>query len=144
MRSPMGTDENYGAEGKVRRGNGIRPFLPLMGFLLIVSFGAMSYVLGPMLYQQFGASLGLPADVGPIFFGVVIFVILLFVSFMLYAMFAPKKPKAARGLKVGVTERDLANERKAIEAERAARKKMKRKVNADMARTRTQQAKGKK
>jgi membrane protein insertase Oxa1/YidC/SpoIIIJ len=127
MHNPLGTDEEYSAYGRVKQRRSIRAFLPVMGLILIVCFGAIAWVLAPMLYNLLGASLGFPANWGPLFFGVVVFVVLLFFSYVLYAMFAPRKAR-------GINERDLEKERIAYEKMRRAKRKVKRNNAIEMGR----------
>lgn len=131
MHNPLGTDEDYSAYGRVRQRRSIRAFLPIMGLLLMVCFGAIAWVLGPMLYNSFGLNLGMPADWGPVVFGVTIFVVLLFLSYVLYAMFVPRRAK-------GISEHDLEKERATREQIRRAMRKNKRKVNIERSRTQQQ------
>jgi type VI protein secretion system component VasK len=134
MHNPLGTDEDYSAYGLVRQRRSIRAFLPVMGLLLIVCFGAIAWVLGPLLYNAFGSNLGMPADWGPVVLGVTIFVVLLFLSYVLYAMFVPRRAK-------GISEHDLEKERVAREQMRRAMRKNKRKVNIERHRAREEQEK---
>ncbi len=61
--SSMGTDEEYGSSGRVKRSKGVKPWLPLIGLLLMLSFGAMAYVLSEPLYNAVASSFAM--DITP-------------------------------------------------------------------------------
>ena len=123
----MMTDEDYKASGKKRKSRGIAPYLPILGLILAIALGAISYVLGEPVANIVAQSVYFPDfEAAAWIMRVIIFVILLLIVGMLYAMAAPKKAKA-------VTERDLNRERRAATAEKEARRKTKRKANKKMA-----------
>lgn len=129
--SSMGTDEEYSSSGKFKRSKGIKPWLPVIGLLLLVSFGAMAYVLSEPLYNAVAASfaMDIAPDIGRLVAGVVLFVLLSFVGLIIYAMFAPKRTHLTN-------ENLLERERKAKKAEQVAKKKRQRQVGIEMRRQR--------
>lgn len=134
MKSTMGTDENYGIR-KARRIS-IRAFLPLIGLILIIVFGAIAVVFAPTLTNIISDSITIPpslADNFDLVSGGVIFFALVLSATMLYTIAAPK-PKR------GVTERGLDRERKErIQAAKDA-KKTKQRAQAKMSRDRKKEA----
>lgn len=141
MRSTMGTDEEYGV--KQRKGKGLRPFYPLIGLILIGAFGAIAYVIGPVVTNSLLDNgiliLEDNAQYEPmklIISGVVFFAMTL-IGALLFAIAAPKPKKAS----ANVSERDLDRERKArMQAELDAKKRQK-KVRNEMAKARKKDSK---
>jgi hypothetical protein len=127
----MGTDEEYSSSGKVKRSKGIKPWLPVIGMLLLLSFGAMAYVLSEPLYNAVASSVAMDItpDVGRLVAGVVLFVVLSFVGLIIYTIFAPKRTHLTN-------ENLLERERKAKKAEQVAKKKRQRQVAIEMRRQR--------
>jgi short subunit fatty acids transporter len=105
------------------------PWLPFFGLLLIIAFGAIAFIVGPVLDNQFGAQLGLPAGDASIWlFRGIVFLVLLMVFGLLYAIMAPK-PRAMDS----VNERVLDKERKEKRQELEARKRHQQAINRKMA-----------
>lgn len=109
----------------------INAFLPVLGFLLIVSLGAVAYLVsGPahrfLLEQDFG----IPANTEVQFvIAGILWLLLMLTSYMLYALFAPKPDKIA-------TERHLKVEKAEKQKEDLARKKRQQELNRKVARER--------
>lgn len=133
--SSMGTDEEYGSSGKRRRSKGIRPWLPLIGLLLLLSFGAMAFVLSEPLYNAAASTfvMDVTPEVGRLVAGVVLFVVFSFIGLIIYAIFAPKRTHLTN-------EHLLERERQAKKAEQVAKKKRQRQVAIEMRRQREAEA----
>jgi flagellar biosynthesis protein FlhB len=141
----MMTDEDYGGGGpKVKKKTSTRAFLPVIGFVLMLAFGAIAYVLGPILHTQFGTQLGMadiaaqlqlpPAQVGSIFFGVVVFLLLVLFGGLLLSAFSPKQ-------RINVHEQDMDKERKQKQMEDRMKKKRMEQSRVKMAQERKASAK---
>lgn len=130
-RSPMGLDEEYSSEGRVKRSKGIAPWLPILGLLLMVSFGVISFILAQPLYQTISTAfpMDIAPDLGAIITGGVLFVVLMVLGFLIYSIFAPKQSHLTN-------ERTLERERKAMHAAAKQRKLNQRKVAMEMRRQR--------
>jgi hypothetical protein len=137
----MGVDEDYSV--KVKSGKGLRPFYPLIGLLLMGAFGAIAYVLGPLVTNTLDQAGYLNTvdntnyeTVQLIVSGVIFFALVLFGA-LIFAVAAPKSKTPANT----VTERGLDRERKArMQADLDAKKRRK-KVRNEMAKARKQQSK---
>ena len=111
------------AETRRRRG-----LWPVMGLLLAIALGIISYFLAPTVIQltrqllpQFRTG-GIPGDQLRLIFTALTFVVLLLVTALLVAIFMPKKPML-------VKESDLKKEREQMLAERKADIARQRKIN---------------
>ncbi len=133
--SSMGTDEDYGSTGRRKRSKGIKPWLPVIGLLLLVSFGAMAFVLSEPLYNAASSAfvMDITPDVGRLVAGIVLFVIFSFIGLIIYAIFAPKRTHLTN-------ENLLERERKSKKAEQVAKKKRQRQVGIEMRRQREAEA----
>ncbi|GAB4526421.1 MAG: hypothetical protein OHK0046_43180 [Anaerolineae bacterium] len=103
-----------------RSKNPINAFLPLMGLLMLIALGAIAFVLSEPLHELLLENVAdFPADnSGRLTVGGFIFTLLLMLSAMLYALFAPKPEKT-------VNEAQLMKERKeAAEEKRRRRQRM--------------------
>lgn len=115
----MGLQDYNIEDYKKRRG-----LWPLYGLVLAIALGAISYVLGPKLYdfvltQQPNFNTGTyTRQQVELFFAGIIFLVLIAIAGGFVAMFAPRK-------RTTVKETDLVKERKQKEAVRRARKKRK-------------------
>jgi hypothetical protein len=113
----MGLKDYKEPEKKQRRG-----MWPVYGLFMAIALGAISYVLSPELLKFIrqrspNFSIGtLPEDQVLLFFGGIIFLILLSFGTLIIAAAVPKK-------KNQVKDAELVREKKAIEAEQRARKK---------------------
>lgn len=101
------------AEDEARRN---QAWWGIAGLILAVAFGAISYILSDSLGKQ---TIRLVPGIGPdlwrLFVGVAIFVGLVAVSSILFALFAPKR-------KDKFNERELDKERRQLWAEEKAKK----------------------
>jgi len=102
----------------------IGAFLPILGLVLAIALGAIAFVLSEPATQLLRDNLDdIPAaDEVQYVVGGMIFLMLLMLSGMIYAMFAPKPQKR-------VTEQDLKKERTMKEREKLAAKKRKHALN---------------
>jgi hypothetical protein len=125
----MMTDEDYRGV-KQKKGISPRAFLPAIGLILIIAFGAIAYVASTPLQKSFGSDLGMPdRDTGKLFFGVATFLVLVLSTGLLFTILGPKKGKQ-------VSERDMDKERKMKQAEELMRKKRKEQAKVKMAQER--------
>jgi hypothetical protein len=118
----MGLQDYKVPEKKNRRG-----MWPVYGLLMALAIGAISYVLAPELLKfvrqrapQFSVGT-LPESQVELIFAAAIFLVLIAVVTFLLAIFVPKK-------KSDIKDTHLVKEKKAMEAERLARKKRQREV----------------
>jgi hypothetical protein len=77
-----------------------KPFLPLLGLLLLVIFGVVSFVLSGPVAAQVDAMVtqrALPMREMQIISGIAIFIVQVFFVAMIYAIFQPKGPKGVTG-----------------------------------------------
>jgi uncharacterized membrane protein len=105
-----------------------KPFLPLLGLLLLVIFGAVSFVLSGPVAAQVDAMVtqrALPMREMQIISGIAIFIVQVFFVAMIYAIFQPKGPK-------GVTERELDREKREMLKEQQAANRRKKEMLAKM------------
>jgi membrane protein implicated in regulation of membrane protease activity len=109
----------------------LNAFLPVIGLLLALALGAVAYVLsGPahdFLMQNVSGVPDQP-EVQYVVAGV-LWLLLLLLSGMIYAMFAPKPTKTA-------SEAQLKKEKIEMQKEAVARKKRQQEINRNMARER--------
>lgn len=140
----MGLEDEYAGRGKAES-KGVRPFLPIMGLVLIIAFGAIGYVLSPnavMLaqnnlngfdggcYDAGGKIICENTGIQLIFAGLIFVVLMGFAGFFL-ALFSPK-PKTDKLS----TEKQLKKEKVEREKERLARKRRKQEINRRVAKER--------
>jgi hypothetical protein len=127
----MMTDEDYSKTRKAKT-TSIRTFFPVIGLILMIAFGVVAYLMGPILTNAVSDLISLPPDQYETFDWVsrgIVFIILSLITGLIYAAAAPK-PKQM------VSERALDKERKArIQGELEA-KKRKNQVRAKMAQER--------
>ncbi|NWG17027.1 MAG: hypothetical protein HXY41_10360 [Chloroflexi bacterium] len=116
-----------------RGGGKNRAFWPLIGFILALSLGVLSWALGPIVIDWMDASnivRGFPSPEVPrttwnwIATGVM-FVILLMFSSLVVALFRPKQA-------MDVREKDLAKEREQLRRNIKAKKELQRRINKQM------------
>lgn len=124
------SSDDYGREGRKRKSTWMKSMAPVIGFLLLVACAVIAVILAPPLTNALRQSIDLPADLGEIVVGAIIFVTLLLVLFMFYAMLTPKKRRTT------VTERELDKERQMRKAEKIATKKRKQKIAREMSKAR--------
>lgn len=117
-----------------KKKSSLNAFLPAMGFLMIIALGAVSYVLSAPI-QEFlidNVISDFPAEVeGQYAVAGALFLVLLMLTGMIYAAFAPKPQQR-------VTEKELKKEKEEAEAERRARKKRQQELRKQAAREREQ------
>ncbi len=120
----MGFEDEYARRGKKR--SPLAPFLPILGLLMIVSLGAVAFVLsGPAHDLLIDNIANFPDDQTTQYMvGGAVFVLLTLVAGMLYAIGAPKPYQKQK-----ITENDLRKERAAKATEDARRKKRKKEMN---------------
>jgi hypothetical protein len=113
------------AENKRRRG-----LWPVMGLLLALALGAISYLIAPSvedaikdLLPQFSTS-GMPASQVRIVFTLLTFVVLISFAALFVALFMPKRPLQVR-------ESDLKKERDQMIQAKKAEKVRQRKINIE-------------
>ncbi|NWF68939.1 MAG: hypothetical protein HXY40_07625 [Chloroflexi bacterium] len=115
---------NKQAEQERKKGTAL---LPAMGFILIVAFGVIAWFtsapIRDFLDSRLGANLSGPEMQFVV--GLTVFLALLMVSWLVYAIAAPRK-------RDDVKDADLMKERKAAQAEKDARKARRRKLKHDM------------
>lgn len=112
-------EDNYDGGIKQARRSGIRPFLPVLGFLLASALGAISYSLGEPVTVYAQANMGFEYSETMVWvFRVVIFVVLLGIAAALFAAASPK-PKTEKL----ATEKQLAKEKFEKAKERELQKK---------------------
>ena len=121
-------EDEYALKKRQRRGSGIRPFLPVIGLFLIVSFGLISYFVGQPVTEFASGRMGFQySDEMVWVFRVVIFFIMLAIAAAILAAAAPKTKVDKLA-----TEKQMALEKKQKEHERLARKKELRQVQKKM------------
>lgn len=134
----MGFEDEYARRNRKR--NPITPFLPVLGLFMLVALGAVAFVLSDpvhqFIYEEFfqeeeQQNGTLPEDSfnqdeAQYMVGGGLFVILLMVMGLLYAMFAPKPDKT-------VTERELKKEKMEMQREAELRKRRKQQMNKQKA-----------
>jgi predicted PurR-regulated permease PerM len=124
----MSFAEDEYVRSKVRK-DPLKPFYPLIGFLLIVMLGAIAAVLSVPAYDALVERLDdIPPDDMRVQVGVgaAIFVTLLLLVGLIFAAFAPKQAK-------GVHERELKKEKAYNEQVRRMEKRRKQEINRKMA-----------
>jgi hypothetical protein len=95
-----------------------RALWPLMGFILLIAYGAIAWVLAPIVRDALPPALDrlltrMPGQQGEIAVGLAIFLILVSVSALIVALFAPRR-------KLDVKTKDMLKERNQMVAEKAA------------------------
>jgi hypothetical protein len=136
----MSFEDEYA--GRQKQSNNLRAFLPIMGLMLLVAFGAIAWIASEPLhdfvyeefFQQEEATDGiLPGDENSFardevqyFFAAGTFLLLLMLSGFTYALFAPKPTKLA-------TEAELKKEREAKRREAVEKKRRRQTINKQMA-----------
>jgi flagellar biosynthesis/type III secretory pathway M-ring protein FliF/YscJ len=135
---------------KASKKNSIARWLPALGFLLVLALGAVSYVISEPVHEAVysamfeeqelmrGIGRGSPSSfmqpTGQYGVAFVIFIVLLLLVGILYAIFAPKP-------KIRVHESELKKERIQNEQDRRREKLRKQKINKQMAAERERQIK---
>jgi hypothetical protein len=142
----MGFEDEYAGKGKAES-KGVRPFLPIMGLVLMIAFGAIAFVVSPnavLLAQNnlegfdggcFQTATGVDCDpeqvgIRLIFAGLIFVVLMGFAGFFL-ALASPK-PKTDKL----ATEKQLKKEKAERQKERQAQKKRKQEINRKVAKER--------
>jgi len=110
--------------------------LPVMGFLLAGTAAIIAFIAAEPATDLLRKNLsGIPDEQGvQIAVGFGIFLVLMLVFAMLYAILAPKPPKMSN-----VTERELDKEKKARQREKLEQKRRRRAINSEMARRNREQ-----
>lgn len=123
----MGFDDEYSTKYNRRSWRTI--LLPLMGFILAACAAGIAFVGAAPVTQLVRSRInGLPPGQElQIAVGFMIFLIMIGIFAMFYAMFAPKPPKM-------ISEQSLDKEKKARDRERRANKKRAHQIRAEMAR----------
>lgn len=116
--------DEFGETPEEKKKTTINAFLPLFGLVLIIAFGAIAYVLSEPLTTLLRENVdGIPAEQEVQYVvGGVIFLVMLMLSGMMYAMFAPKP-------QLRVTEAELKKERMLDAREKKARQLRKQQMN---------------
>lgn len=122
-------EDEYGGGIRKKERRGLRPLLPALGLVLVVAFGAISYVIGPEVAQFAGAQLkfNVTKEVEYIFIGVLLLVFL-GVTTIIIAAATPKKQTDKLA-----TEQQLKKEKAEKEKEHLARKVRQREIQKKMA-----------
>lgn len=105
-----------------------KPFLPILGLLLLFVFGAIAFVLSEPVARQidtFVTQRALPMREMQIISGIGLFIIQVLLLAMVYAIFQPKGPK-------GVSERELDREKREKLKEQQAANRRKKEMMAKM------------
>jgi predicted outer membrane lipoprotein len=108
--------------------NPLTAFLPILGLLLAVAFGAIAFIVSEPVQDLLAENIsGFPREQEAQYVvAVVIFISLVLIGGAIYATLAPKPPKL-------VSERELKKEREQREQEIRDRKRRQRKVQEQMA-----------
>lgn len=134
----MAFEDEYAGRGRKR--SGINAFLPFLGLILIISFGAIAYILSEPVHQYIYTQFIEESEIRnatPVedsfdnekiqyVVGGAIFIILVMIGGALYALGAPKE-------KIKVTERELKQEKLRREEEVRAMKRRKQAINKAVA-----------
>jgi len=141
----MGFEDEY--SGRQKKKDPLKPYYPLLGLLLGLAFAAIAYAVAPPVHQFIYDSgfiktfpepkmdTGVLKDKYPTFaVAGVIFVALVLIATVIFALFAPKPQKQ-------VTENELKDEKRAHEREVAARKRRQARIRQQAAREREEQRK---
>ena len=138
----MSFEDEYA--GRNRKRSGITPWLPALGFLLLIALGGISFVLSEpaheLIYENFfqereisegtfGTEESFDQENMQYVVGGIIFLSMLMLVGLLYTMFAPKGPKK-------ITEADMLKERKQKQAAVLQAKKRKQMMNKEFAKER--------
>jgi type VI protein secretion system component VasK len=123
----MGLGDEYAGKYKSKRKNWLKPFLPVLGLLVLAIAGGVGYyVSAPLLalVQQYVP--GIPnSQEMQILSGFVVFLVIVSAFALIYAAFQPRLPK-------GVSEADLDREKREKQKEAAAAKRRKMEMQAKM------------
>jgi predicted histidine transporter YuiF (NhaC family) len=115
------------AEDEARRN---QAWWGIAGLILAVAFGAIAYILSePLSAQTLRLVPGIAAETWRIFVGAAIFVGLVAISGVLFALFAPKR-------KDKFNERELDKERRQMWAEEKAKKMRQKEVRRQISKAR--------
>lgn len=119
-----------------RKKNPLNAFLPILGLILAIALGAVSYVLSEPLQDFLVANVNnFPSEQeAQIVVGVVLFVVLLLFAALIYAIFAPKPPRM-------ISENVLRDERVQKEKDRVKAKRRRQQLNREAAKRRAEQDK---
>ena len=120
----MGFEDEY-KRGKEKK-DPITAFLPALGLILMLAFGAIAFVLHEPAHeklQELITDFPEEKEVGYAVGGVIFFLLMLFAGFF-YALFQPKREHQ-------VTESELRKEKKAIEREAVERKQRRKKIRQE-------------
>jgi MFS family permease len=125
----MGVEDEYSGRTRKVKSKGVKPYLPIMGLVLAIAFGAIGYIIGPKLAEvaskQFNFEL--TTQIEWVFRGAVFLIGLGIAAIAIGA--ATPKPKTEKL----ATERNLAKERAQRRKEHVASKKRQREINRRMA-----------
>ncbi len=130
-------EDEYIAKKRRSGKNPINAFLPAIGLILAVVLAAVAYVIsGPAHNFLIKQNIGIPSnqEVQYVLAGV-IWLLLVLLTAMIYAMFAPKPEKLA-------TEAQMKKEKVANQKEMLARKKRQQEINRQVAKEREQKKTG--
>jgi hypothetical protein len=103
-----------------------RVLFPVMGFVLAVALGTISWLVGPMLMGLLPPNLQgllrrLPGLQGEAYVSIFLFIILLSLGVIFVALFAPKKA-------INVKDSDMMKERQAMVKGKEAKERYQRKI----------------
>lgn len=102
----------------------------IIGLVLVVCFGAMSFVLSkPVADSTIRLVPGIAPETWQLFCGIAVFVAALAISGIIFSIFAPRK-------KDMFSERELNRERKELQAEYAAKKNRQKAMRKQIAKAR--------
>ncbi|MBC7869404.1 MAG: hypothetical protein H7Y09_01085 [Chitinophagaceae bacterium] len=126
-------EDEYAAKKRRSTKNPVTAFLPAIGLILAVVLAAVAYVIsGPAHDFLAKQDIGIPSndEVQYVIAGV-LWLLLVLLTAMIYAMFAPKPEKLA-------TEAQMKKEKVANQKETLARKKRQHEINRQVAKDREQ------
>ncbi len=127
----MSFEDEYAGRGR-RQKNALAPFLPVIGFLLAGIVAVIAFFVSDPIHQflirQFRGQVPTNPEVRYII-AVAVFLVLILLVAMIYAIFAPKPPKTT-------SEKQLEQEKREIAREKAERKKRKALIKQEAARQR--------
>ena len=131
----MGFEDEYA--GRKQKKDPITAFLPFLGLLLALAFGAIAYVLREPAHEFLIEQINDFPTEEEVSYAVagVLFLIFMLLAALVYALFAPKPHHKS------VTEKELKREKQAIEQERVERKRRKRRMREEAVKEREEREK---
>jgi hypothetical protein len=105
----------------------LKPFYPVIGLIILIVFGAISYFLSRPITELVDARTTIALEFAQLqlVIGIGIFIVLTLALAAVYSVFQPKTPK-------GVSERDLDREKQEKMREAAAANRRKKEMQAKM------------